>query len=145
LVTREGRYINIKKRKYRIMIYYDLFLRCAPERSLRIDINPHFYHAFDMDAKSLNYARKKSTKRNIDVTPSSILQRKRSSQPSAKPKITTRRVSFSPNNSASKQISFDYVITPSQNTHNMKTPQPIANAISQLDDAIQQKTSLDTG
>ncbi|OEU05724.1 hypothetical protein FRACYDRAFT_258522, partial [Fragilariopsis cylindrus CCMP1102] len=39
------------------MVYYDLLLRCAPEKALRIKINLHFYHAFDMNAESLRYAR----------------------------------------------------------------------------------------
>jgi hypothetical protein len=101
-------------------MYYDLLLRCAPEKSFGIDINPLFYHAFDMDALSLNYARQRSTKRNIAETPSSILKRRRTSssssrrQPPPPPATTKRRVRFSPNDSASKHFSFDYASTPSK-------------------------------
>ena len=136
------------------MVYYDLLLRCAPEKTLRIKINLHFYHAFDMNAESLRYARNNRTKRNIDVTPTSILKRRRYSQPTSTlttptststTPTTASRVSLSPNNSASKHISFEYAASTQQNRHTMKTPKPITNTISQFDEALKQKTSLDTG
>ena len=126
------------------MIYYDLLLRCAPERARAIDINPHFYHAFDMDAKSLNYAR---NKRNRAETPSSIMKkiRRTSSTPppttTPAPATTNRRVSYSPGDSASKRISFGYTTT---NIRTIKTPRHIANATSQLYQDLSQKTDLDS-
>jgi hypothetical protein len=128
------------------MTYYNLLVRCAPERALGIDVNPYFYHAFDMDAKSLNYTRKK---RNRTETPSSIMKRRRtttSSQPPTPATTTTRRVSFSPSNSASKRISFDYASTPSKTTdkRTIQTPQHVSNATSKLYQDLSQTTDLDS-
>jgi hypothetical protein len=112
--------------------YYDLLLKCTPSTK---DARYHFYHAFDMNSRLLKHVRK-----NDDIPPpepSSILKRKRT-----RATTTTRRVSFSLNNSASKQISFDYAAsTPSKTTdiHTMKTPQHITQATKQIYDCLAEK------
>jgi hypothetical protein len=113
--------------------YHNLLVKLAGVRTTYQEASQIFYHAFDMDRDVVKYLNKKAKKINNqkrpsldplqqDKIPSSILKRKRSSQPptTSTPARRTTRVSFSPNNSASKQISFDYPSTPSQKTHTIR-------------------------
>jgi hypothetical protein len=121
--------------------YYDLLLKCAPSVNY---VKVHFYHAFDMNRRSLNRAKlKRKSDDMLPPEPSSILKR-------TTPTTTTtaRRVSFSPNNSTSKRISFEYKNhTPSKaiRTHTMKTPQHIARAtVEEVYDGLAEKTDLNS-
>ena len=127
--------------------YYDLLLKGAPSVD---DAKDHFYYAFDMNSRAINRVRAQQKRKNDDILslkPTSILKRRRYSQPpstSTTPTATpASRVSLSPNNSASKYISFEYAAsTPEIRT--MKTPHHIARATEEVYDGLGEKTELDS-